>query len=43
MNSEIHDSITQQKGSLTTLLNNIKELQKTGIRIRVKTPLMKKI
>lgn len=42
MNPEIHDSITQKKGSLSVLLNNLKELKETGITIRVKTPLMKK-
>jgi radical SAM protein with 4Fe4S-binding SPASM domain len=42
MNSEIHDAITKQSGSLTALLRNISELKKAGITIRVKTPLMKK-
>lgn len=42
MNPEIHDSITQKKGSLSLLLDNLEELKKTGIRVCVKTPLMKK-
>lgn len=42
MNQEIHDSITKKSGSLSILLDNLNELKKTGITIRVKTPLMKK-
>lgn len=42
MNPEIHDSITSKNGSLSLLLDNLKELKKTGITIRIKTPLMQK-
>ena len=42
MNQDIHDSITKKPGSLSILLHNLNELKKTGITIRIKTPLMKK-
>lgn len=42
MDSKIHDSITKKDGSLLQLLNNLNELKKTGISIRIKTPLMSK-
>lgn len=42
MNPDVHDSVTKKSGSLVTLLHNLEELKKTGIIIRIKTPLMKK-
>lgn len=42
MDPLVHDSITLKPGSLEILLQNLEELKEIGIRIRIKTPLMKK-
>jgi sulfatase maturation enzyme AslB (radical SAM superfamily) len=42
MDSCIHDSITQSRGSFDALIRNLADLRKVGIRIRIKTPLMEK-
>ncbi len=42
MDPDIHDSITKKSGSLSLLLNNLRELKKAGIPVRIKTPLMQK-
>lgn len=41
MNPEINDAITRKRGSLEKLLGNIQLLKKHGIKVTVKTPLMK--
>ena len=42
MDERIHDSITKQEGSLKKVLKNLSYLKKYGIRVKVKTPIMKK-
>ena len=42
MQEGIHDSITKTKGSLNKTLNNIKKLKAAGIRVEIKTPILKK-
>lgn len=40
MNEEIHDYITQKKGSLKAVLDGISLLKEAGVKVKVKTPLM---
>ena len=42
LDKNIHDSITGKEGSLVKLLNGLKLLEESSIRVRLKTPLMKK-
>jgi radical SAM protein with 4Fe4S-binding SPASM domain len=40
LNNEIHDSITNVKGSLSLILKNMQLLKEKGIRVKVKMPIM---